>query len=183
MQIINPYEIHSAVWIIKRWRWRNEAIAPPPTTFTSPGLEGCKENMKVIAVADLSHNIMQKKMLKSHDAKFLHKLCLTTTLSGLLTDCVTWGRPFVCFRSSTNEANRNVITICEWKLFHPICGHPLVVYCKQIGWQELPKEIAITLLNAPASGVTLKLITSNYLCVIADIAGDVFDFIALIKKS
>lgn len=96
MQIINPYEIHSAVWIIKRWRWRNEAIAPPPTTFTSPGLEGCTKNMKVIAVADLSHNIMQKKMLKSHDAKFLHKLCLTTTLSGLLTDCVTLGVDRLC---------------------------------------------------------------------------------------
>lgn len=34
----------------------------------------------------------------------------------------------------------------------------------------------------PASEATLNLITSNYLCVIVDIAGDVFDFIKLIKK-
>lgn len=153
----------------------------PPHLLPRPrGLYG---KIKVIAVADLIHNIMQKKMLKSHDAKFLHKLCLSMTLSGLLTDCVTAGSS-VCSLSKFNKRGKQK---CDYDLRKETFLSnlwPSACHLLQTNWMTGVTEGNCNYVHEhPALGVTLNLITSNYLFVIADIAGDVFDFIRLIKKA
>lgn len=122
-------------------------------------------------------------MFESHDAKFLHQTLSDEDFIGAVDGlCYTSADSLCAFEVQQTRQTEMWLRFAKGNFFIQFVAIRLSFIANKLDDRSYRRKLQLRSWT-PALRATLNLIKSNYLCVIVDIAGDVFDFIRLIKKA